>query len=56
MEGGGLDETLFMSKKVSVKYLFVTLFLKFLYIPALYFVDCIILTNFMATSGNRVLF
>jgi len=41
VEKGGWDKILLMSEKVSVKYLFVTLFLKFLYIPR--FVDFIIL-------------
>lgn len=56
MAEGGWDENLFMSKKVSVTYLFVTFFLIFIYIPTLYFVDYIILTNFMVTSWNRALF
>ena len=41
LEEGGWDEDLFMSKKVSVTYLFVIFFLKFIYIPTLYFVDYI---------------
>ena len=56
MEEGGWDENLFMSKEVSFTYLFVTFFLKFIYIPTLYFVDYIILTNFKIISWNRVLF
>ena len=49
-EEGCWDENLFTSEKVSFKYFFARFFLKFLYIPTLYFVDHIIVTNFMVTS------